>query len=135
MRYPIVIHKDEGSSYGVAAPGLPGCFSSGDTLDDAVDMAREAIVGHIETLLRDGQLIPEQTPLQAHQANEDYAGGIWALVDVDLSKLSAKPVQVNIVMPAPIMAMVDEVAEREGESRAGMLTRVMLCYVERLTLA
>ena len=56
------------------------------------------------------------------------------MVDVDLSKLSAKPVQVNIVMPAPILAMDDEVAEREGELRAGMLTRAMLCYVELLTL-
>jgi predicted RNase H-like HicB family nuclease len=135
MRYPIVIRKDGGNSYRVAAPGLPGCFSGGDTLDDAVDMAREAIVGHIETLLRDGQLIPEQTLLQAHQANEDYAGGIWALVDVDLSKLSAKPVQVNVVMPAAILAMVEEVAEREGELRAGMLTLAMLCYVDLLTLA
>jgi hypothetical protein len=57
------------------------------------------------------------------------------LVDVDLSELSAKPVQVNIVMPAPILAMVDEVAGREGELRAAMLTRAMLCYVELLALA
>ena len=63
MRYPIVIRKDEGSSYGVAAPGLPRGFSGGNTLDDAVNMAREDIVGHIETLLMDGQLIPEQTPI------------------------------------------------------------------------
>ena len=35
----------------------------------------------------------------------------------------------------PILAMVDEVAQREGELRAGMLTRAMLCYAELLTLA
>jgi predicted RNase H-like HicB family nuclease len=63
MRYSIVIRKDEGSSYGAAAPGLPGCFSGGNTLDDAVNMAREDVVEHIETLLMDGQLIPEQTPI------------------------------------------------------------------------
>ena len=104
-------------------------------MDDAVNMAREDIVGPIETLLMDGQPIPEQAPIRAHRPNEDYAGGIWALVDVDLSKLSAKPVQVNFVMPAPILAMVDEVAEREGKLRAGLLTRAMLCYMELLTLA
>ncbi len=38
-------------------------------------------------------------------------------------------------MPAPMLAMVDEVAEREGELRAGLLTRAMLCYMELLTLA
>ena len=63
MRYPIVIRKDEGSSYGVAAPGLPGCFSGGNTLDAGGNMAREDVVEHIETLLMDGQFIPEQTPI------------------------------------------------------------------------
>ena len=57
------------------------------------------------------------------------------MVDVDLSKLSAKPVQVNIVIPAPILARVEEVAEGQGEFQAGMLTRAMLCYVGLLTLA
>jgi predicted RNase H-like HicB family nuclease len=135
MRYPIVIRKDGGNSYRVAAPGLPGCFSGGNTLDAAVNIAREDIVGQTETLLTDGRLIPEQTPIQAHRANEDYVGGIWALKDVDLPKLSAKLVQVNVVMPAAILAMVEEVAEREGELRAGMLTLAMLCYVDLLTLA
>ncbi|MFC1574414.1 type II toxin-antitoxin system HicB family antitoxin, partial [Candidatus Latescibacterota bacterium] len=30
MNYPIVIHKDKNSSYGVIVPDLPGCFSSGE---------------------------------------------------------------------------------------------------------
>jgi predicted RNase H-like HicB family nuclease len=135
MRYPIVIHKDAGSSYGVTVPDLPGCFSGGDTLDDACEMAQEAIVGHVETLLMERQPIPSKKLLEEHQANEDYAGGIWALVDVDLSKLSGDPVQVNIGIPAPVLAMVDEIAAREGESRSGMLTRAALSYVEQQMLA
>ena len=43
MRCPILIHKDKGSSYGVTVPDLPGCFSVGDTLDESMAMAREAI--------------------------------------------------------------------------------------------
>ena len=84
MRYPIVVHTNDGSSYGVTVPDLPGCFSAGDTLDDAFDMAREAIVGHIETLLMDGQQIPEQRPLHVHQPDPDLAGGVWELIDVDV---------------------------------------------------
>ena len=95
MRYPIVVHTDDGSSYGVTVPDLPGCFSAGDTLEDAFDMAQEAIVGHIEALLMDGQSVPEQRPLQDHQANPDFAGGIWGLVDVDMSKLSSETVRVK----------------------------------------
>ena len=133
MRYPIVVHKDESSSYGVTVPDLPGCFSGGDTLDDAFDMAREAIAGHMETLLMDGQSVPEQRPLQVHQANPDLAGGIWGLVDVDMSKLSSKTVRVNITMPARVLAIVDAAATREGESRSGLLTRTVLEHVERQT--
>ena len=90
MRFPIVIHKDEPSSYGVTVPDLPGCFSAGDSLADALDSSREAILSHIEVLLMDGESIPETQPLEVHQANQDYADGVWALVDADLSKVTDK---------------------------------------------
>ena len=48
MEYWIVIHKDPGSCYGVTVPDLPGCFSAGDTFEEALDMAREAIEFFIE---------------------------------------------------------------------------------------
>ena len=131
MRYPIVVHTDDGSSYGVTVPDLPGCFSAGDTLDEAFEMAREAIFGHIETLLMDGQGVPEQRPLEVHQADRDLAGGIWGLVDVDTSKLSGKTVRVNITMPARVLGIVDAAATREGESRSGLLTRTVLEHVAK----
>ena len=128
MRYPIVIHHDEGSSYGVTVPDLPGCFSAGETIEEALDLAPEAIVGHIETLLMEGQPIPEQRPLEIHQADAAYADGIWALVEVDLAKLSGKAVRINVTMPARVLAIADEVAAREGESRSGLLASAVLHY-------
>ena len=91
MQYSVVIHKDPGSSYGVTVPDLPGCFSGGDTFEEALSSACEAIQGHIELLVMDGESIPEKKPLQIHKANEDFAGGTWASVSVDLSALSANP--------------------------------------------
>lgn len=128
MRYPIVIHHDEGSSYGVTVPDLPGCFSAGDTIEQALELAPEAIAGHIETLLMEGQPIPEQRPLEVHQADAAYADGIWALVEVDLAKLSGKAVRINVTMPARVLAIADEVAAREGESRSGLLASAVLHY-------
>lgn len=40
MRFPVVLHTDDGVRYGVTVPDLPGCFSSGDTFDAALDSAR-----------------------------------------------------------------------------------------------
>ena len=90
MRFPIVIHKDPNSVYGVTVPDLPGCFSAEDTLDDAIDSAHEAIACHLEGLLMDRETIPEQAPLEVHRANKEFRGGTWALVSVDISKLSSR---------------------------------------------
>jgi predicted RNase H-like HicB family nuclease len=130
MRFPVVIHKDESSAYGVTIPDLPGCFSAGDTLEEAIVSSREAIECHVEGLLMDGEPLPGSKPLQEHQANNDYRAGTWALVDVDVSKLSGKAVRVNITMPARVLAVVDAAAARSGESRSALLTHAALDYIQ-----
>lgn len=47
MQFPIAIHKDEGSVYGVTVPDIPGVHSWGDTVDEAIRNTREAIAGQI----------------------------------------------------------------------------------------
>ena len=130
MRYAVVIHKDPGSSYGVTVPDLPGCFSGGDTLDEAFDNARAGILGHIETLLMDGQPVPERTPIEEHQANEDYRNGMWGFVDVDLSKVGRRAKRVDITLPRPVLAAIDDAAARSHDTRSGFLARAALAYIE-----
>ena len=87
MRFAIVVHKDEGSSYGVTVPDLHGCFSGADSLDDAFVAAQEAVLLHLEGMLADREALPKTQPIHAHIANEDYRDGIWGFVDVDLSDI------------------------------------------------
>ncbi|WP_373507478.1 type II toxin-antitoxin system HicB family antitoxin [Thiocapsa sp.] len=54
MRFPVVLHTDDGVRFGVTVPDLPGCFSAGDTFDAALDSAVEAIDLHLEGLTDDG---------------------------------------------------------------------------------
>jgi len=131
MRYPVVIHKDKKSDYGVAVPDLPGCFSAGETMEEALTNAVEAIECHLEGLLLDGDDIPEAQPAEIHLKNRDYAGGTWALVSVDLSRLRSKTKRINITLPERVLAVVDEQARREGESRSGLLARAALEYIGR----
>lgn len=131
MRYSVVIHKDPGSGYGVTVPDLPGCFSAGETLDQALALAREAIECHLEGLLLDGDPIPEQRPLEEHRANSDYAEGVWALVDVDLATLGGRAERVNITLPQRVLALIDAHAKRHGESRSGFLARAALAELRR----
>lgn len=135
MRYPVVIHKDKSSDYGVTVPDLPGCFSAGDTLEDAMTQAVEAIECHLEGLLFDGDVIPEAQSVEVHRKNRAFAGGTWALVTVDLSKLASKAKRINITLPERVLALVDEQAKREGESRSGLLARAVLDYIGRNKVA
>ena len=131
MRFPIVVHKDADSGYGVTVPDLPGCFSAGGTLDEVIESAREAIACHIEGLLMDGEPVPARTSLETHQGNDDYRDGVWAIAEVDISKLSSKTKRINITLPERVLAIVDQAAVREGQSRSGLLARAALSYVQR----
>ena len=86
MRFPVALHTDDGIRYGVIVPDLPGCFSAGDTLDESIEMAREAIDAHVELLLEAGEEIPARQPLSLHQSNGEYAGALWAVVDVPVER-------------------------------------------------
>ena len=84
MLYPIGIEMgDETHSYGVVVPDVPGCFSAGDTLEDAFINVKEAIAFHIEGMLEDGEEIPQPTSLQEHAKNPEYEGITFSFVDVD----------------------------------------------------
>ncbi|ANE56742.1 MULTISPECIES: type II toxin-antitoxin system HicB family antitoxin [Methylomonas] len=132
MRYPIAIESgDETHAYGVVVPDLPGCFSAGDSLDEAIANAKEAIELWMETVIEDGEAIPEAAPIAKHQADPEFAGWIWAVVEVDLSKLSGKAKRVNITLPERVLAAIDQAAARFGDTRSGLLAKAALEYVER----
>lgn len=58
--YTIEIEPGEDGYYVVTVPALPGCFTQGATYDEAVEMARDAIRCHLESLVKDGEPIPEE---------------------------------------------------------------------------
>jgi len=89
MYFPIAIHKDPDSDYGVTVPDLPACFSAGSTIDVAMLMAREAIELYLDTLVEDGQKIPTPSDIETLRTNPDFADAIWAIVAADHTR---KPV-------------------------------------------
>ena len=129
MRVPIVIHKDKNADYGVTVPDLPGCFSAGDTVDAAMINAVEAIECHIEGLLMEDEPVPTALTIEHHRKNRRYSSGVWALVDVDISKLSGKAKRVNITLPERLLHQIDSFASKTGESRSGLLAHAATEYV------
>ena len=82
--YLALVHKDEGTSYGVSFPDVPGCISAGDTFEEAVANAAEALAGHFAAMHADGDVIPPPRSFEELQRDRDFredsAGAIVTMV-------------------------------------------------------
>ena len=124
MKFLIAIEPgNQTTAFGVVVPDLPGCFSAGDTLEQAFDNAREAIEAHCELLAEDGDELPQPRPMVEHQADTDLAGWVWAMVDVPVERFFGPAEKINITVPARVLARIDDYARRHNESRSGFLVR------------
>ena len=63
MRQVILIPDVESGGYVVEVPSLPGCYSQGETQEEAIANIREAIALHIESLIAHGEDVPEDVEL------------------------------------------------------------------------
>jgi predicted RNase H-like HicB family nuclease len=55
MEFPVAIHKDEGSAYGVSVPDVSGCHAAGETLEEALANTKVALKLHVDSL-REGAI-------------------------------------------------------------------------------
>jgi predicted RNase H-like HicB family nuclease len=131
MIYPAVMHKEPDSDYGVSFPDLPGCVSAGTTVEEALLGAKEAAECHLEGLLIDGDEVPLPGTVEDYRGKEDYAGGTWALVQIDMSALSVKAKRLNITLPERLVHVVDQYAKRHGETRSGLLAHAVTEYMAK----
>ncbi|MGY3146341.1 putative RNase H-like HicB family nuclease [Bradyrhizobium sp. USDA 3397] len=122
MRYYIaLIHKDADSDYGVSFPDLPGVISAGSTLDEAREMAAEALALHLRGLAEDGEAVPEPSSLEQIMANADNKDGVAVLIPAPAEEV--KSVRVNITLPADVLSEIDRHAEQQGFTRSGFLAQ------------
>lgn len=127
MRYPIAIEPgDDTHAFGVVVPDLPGCYSAGDTLDEAIANASEAIEGWIEVAIDDGQDIPAPSLVARWAACEEYAGWTFAVVEIDPASLDDTIERVNITLPRRVLHRLDQRAKAVGESRSGFIAHMAL---------
>ena len=126
MLVAVVIHKDKDSDYGVTVPDFPGCFSAGDTLEDTLSQAQEAIELHIEGMLEDGEAIPGASALDALQRKREFKGGTWYLVKIDPSRLSGKAKRINVTIPENLLVQIDEAAKFGHLTRSAFLAQAAM---------
>ena len=70
LNFTVIMTPDETGGYVVTCPALPGLVTEGDTLEEAREMAADAIRGYIESLQKDGEPIPTDNPIVEEVAVE-----------------------------------------------------------------
>lgn len=124
MKFLIAIEPgNDTTAWGVVVPDLPGCFSAGDTLEEAFDNAKEAIEAHCEVLAEDGAALPVPRPMKEHQAKREFKGWTWAVVEAPVERYFGPATKINITVPARVLVRIDEFARDHGETRSGFLVR------------
>jgi predicted RNase H-like HicB family nuclease len=121
MLYPIYVHVgNEQEAHGVVFPDFPGCFSAADDWNDLPAAIQEAVQAHFHG---EPEAVPLPTPLEDLAARPEYQGGVWMLVDIDLSRIETKPVRLNISLPANLVQQIDAYASANHLTRSGFLAK------------
>lgn len=115
-----IVHKDPKSDFGVSFPDFPGCVTAGRNIDEAKDMAQDALTLHIQGMLEDGDRLPDPSKLEEIMAESDFADAVAFLV-VGVPDSRPRTVRVNITLPEVTLKEIDAAAKRRGMSRSSFL--------------
>ncbi len=119
--YIAILHKDADSDYGVSFPDFPGCITAGCSLDEAKEMAREALPFHIQGMKSDGLKIPEPMTLDDAMKHE-FSTGAQAFFLVEIP-WEDPIVRANITIPKGMLDRIDRYAKAHHLSRSAFLTQ------------
>ncbi|MCL6478894.1 MAG: type II toxin-antitoxin system HicB family antitoxin [Peptococcaceae bacterium] len=109
--YPAIFDPCEEGGYTVTFPDLPGCITEGDTIEEALSMAKEAMSLHLYGMEDDGDSVP--TPTQPEKVRVPE-GGFISLIEVWMppfrDKMANKAVNKMVTLPK----WLKDLGEREN---------------------
>jgi predicted RNase H-like HicB family nuclease len=118
--YIAIVHKETKSDFGVSFPDFPGCITAGKNIDEAKDMAQEALSLHIQGMIEDGEQLPVPSRLEDIMNDPDYGNAIAYLV-VSVPDARPRTVRVNVTVPEMTLKQIDAAAKKRGMSRSSFL--------------
>jgi predicted RNase H-like HicB family nuclease len=120
-RYLAIIDEADGM-FGVAFPDAPGCTAIGETQEEALDNAAEALAEWVADELAAGQLLP--SPRSHAELLRDRRSGLGkgsVIAMVPLLLETGRVARANISLDAGLLADIDAAASRRGVTRSAFL--------------
>ena len=128
MRYPVVIEEgSERVAFGVVVPDLPGCFSAGDTLDEAMSNVEEAAAAWIDATLDAGGSVPAPSSLEEIKERPECKGWTFGVVSIDPALLDDTTTRINVSLPVRVLKRLDAKVRDSGEKdRSSYIARMAM---------
>jgi predicted RNase H-like HicB family nuclease len=126
MNYVAVIEKEPDSAFGVWFPDVEGCFSAGDTLDEAVANAAAALRQHAEAVESAGRRVSPPRSIGEVLADDDVAASVEGgavLFAVPLLADAGRTVRINISLDKALVDQIDSAASARGLTRSAFLAQ------------
>jgi predicted RNase H-like HicB family nuclease len=126
VNYVAVIEKEPDSAFGVWFPDVEGCFSAGDTLDEAAANAAAALRQHAEAIESAGRRIPAPRSIDEVRLDEDVAASVEGgavLFAVPLLADAGRTVRINISLDKALVDQIDTAASARGLTRSAFLAQ------------
>jgi predicted RNase H-like HicB family nuclease len=112
--YPAIFTKEDngllGTVYNVEFPDIPGCLTYGQSIPDAIEMAREALAGCLIVMQEGKESIPDASQLDAVHAKD----GFVSLVDLDMIEYKRKTQNKAITRTVSLPQWLDVMARDAG---------------------
>jgi len=126
MHYVAVVEKDADSAFGVWFPDVEGCFSAGDTVDEAAANAGAALRQHAEALESAGKDVPAARDVEAVLRDKDVKAAVKTgalLFAVPLLADAGRTVRINVSLDKALVDQIDEAAAARGLTRSAFIAQ------------
>lgn len=115
--YPAIFHHED-NAYWVEFPNLEGCQSFGDTIEETLDNAKEALAAYCVTLLEQGEKLTPPSDIEGIKVSEN---SFLSLVEAELITKS-KSVKKTLTIPS----WLNMAAEEKGVNFSGVLQNALI---------
>ena len=126
IHYVAVIEKEKDSAFGVWFPDVEGCFSAGDTLEEATANASAALRQHTEAVESAGRRLSAARAVDEVLRDKDVKEAVKAgavLFAVPLLADAGRTVRINISLDKALVDQIDSAASARGLTRSAFIAR------------
>ena len=109
MRFPIVLlFNPENNDYKVRVPDMPGCECRAQTMDLALNEILAVVESHLSLLAEYNEDIPTASNFENYVSKMEYRGGVWAVIDIDITPYLGKSHKINVTLPELLIKKIDD---------------------------